>query len=269
MNNYNGYIVSFDNVPAGIFNGKKHGIFNSNMVNSVRASITVIENEENVKGFRLSPMVRFKTDERGKLLANGFLYDLVGSEYQIVNDKNKSYHKCFIQLENVYQTWIKNSDKTMADLITSTPNEFALHIPNSCRYFTTASQMPLSRSGMHILYAKDKQSFDLLYCFINSSFCYWHWRLFDGGINYPLNLLLSMPIKYSEDKFWTEMTAEMTVAEKKYIVKKLNAGAEQENIKFPPQEYRNRINVKVFKLLDITDNANILQIIHANNVFGG
>lgn len=30
MNNYNGFIVSFDNVPGNIFCGRKHGIFNTN-----------------------------------------------------------------------------------------------------------------------------------------------------------------------------------------------------------------------------------------------
>ena len=42
LNNYNGFIVSFDNVPGNIF-GNKKGIFNSNKANSVRASITVVE----------------------------------------------------------------------------------------------------------------------------------------------------------------------------------------------------------------------------------
>ena len=45
LNNYNGFIVSFDNVPGSIFSGKKHGIFNSNNTNSVRAAITVVENK--------------------------------------------------------------------------------------------------------------------------------------------------------------------------------------------------------------------------------
>jgi predicted RNA methylase len=269
MNNYNGYIVSFDNVPGNIFNGKKHGIFNSNTSNSVRASITVVENLPCTKGFRLSPMIRFKTDERDKLLTNGFLYDLVGNDYQIVGNKQKSYSKCFKSLESIYKTWTQTSDIIIADLITTTPNEFALYIPNSCRYFTTASKTKLSRSGMHILYAKDKTAFNLLYCFINSSFCYWHWRLFDGGINYALNLLLSMPIKYSNDKFFETIASEMISIEKKYIVKKLNAGVEQENIKFPPEEYRAKINAKIFGLLGINDNVNILDIIHSNNVFGG
>lgn len=46
MNDFNGFIVSFDNVPGNIFSGRKHGIFNSNTSNSVRAAITVVENKK-------------------------------------------------------------------------------------------------------------------------------------------------------------------------------------------------------------------------------
>ena len=64
----NGFIVSFDNVPGNIFCGRKHGIFNTNTANSVRASITVLKKDDALKGFKVSPLIRFKNEEREKLL---------------------------------------------------------------------------------------------------------------------------------------------------------------------------------------------------------
>ena len=52
MNQYNGEIYSFDNVPGNIFCGRKHGIFNTNTSNSVRAAITVVR-KDNSNGLNL------------------------------------------------------------------------------------------------------------------------------------------------------------------------------------------------------------------------
>ena len=109
MNKYNGFVVSFDNVPGNIFNGRKHGIFNSNKGNSVRAAITVVENRENVKGFRFSPLIRFKTEERNKMLNNNVLYSLINDRYQIVDSKHKAYYKCHSDLLDILDIWEQKS----------------------------------------------------------------------------------------------------------------------------------------------------------------
>ena len=110
MNNYNGFIVSFDNVPGNIFNGRKHGIFNTNTGNSVRAAITVVENAENIKGFRISPLIRFKTEERNKMLNNDFLLKLINDRYQVVNSHTKAFYKCHKDLLKILDCWETNSD---------------------------------------------------------------------------------------------------------------------------------------------------------------
>ena len=73
MNNYTGYIWSFDNVPGNIFNGRKHGIFNTNNVNSVRAAITV-KTENAPKGFQISPYIRFSSGERASVVSYNYLH---------------------------------------------------------------------------------------------------------------------------------------------------------------------------------------------------
>ena len=59
----------------------------------------------------------------------------------------------------------------------------------------------------------------------------------------------------------------MREVEKDCIVKKLNAGKEQENIKFPIS-YREEINRLFLKVLDCKEDNSILRIIHQNSMFG-
>ncbi|MCL2861914.1 MAG: N-6 DNA methylase [Firmicutes bacterium] len=270
LNDYSGFVVSFDNVPANIFNGRKHGIFNSNTANSVRAAITVIDNTGE-KGFRTSHLIRFKTEERENLFKNGTLECFVSSKKQVVTEENQSYVKCHKELENAFIAWKEKSNKTLKDLLSNKPNNYPLYVPNTCRYFTTAAIAPLSRAGGIILYAKDEECYDLLYCMINSSFAYWHWRLYDGGITYPIGLLEELPIfdnlLTNEDKeFFREMRKEMSALEKLYIVTKLNAGVHQENIKFPP-DFREKLNTRFFEILKIKESHTLLELVHSNAVF--
>jgi len=95
MNNYNGFICSFDNVPGSIFKGKKHGIFNSNSANSVRAAITVIENKPNLYGFKTTHLIRFKNTERERILKPNIIKSFLSEKRQTVNKENKMYAKCY------------------------------------------------------------------------------------------------------------------------------------------------------------------------------
>lgn len=274
MNEYNGFIVSFDNVPGNIFCGRKHGIFNTNTSNSVRAAITVVKNNNNQKGFRLTPLIRFKNEERKKLLVCEVLEEFLSNKYQLVDKNNTSFSKCHKELQDIYETWMQKSDKTVKDILVANKNKFSIYMPNTCRYFTTASSKELKRTGMMTLFAKDESMFNFLYCLINSSFAYWWWRIFDGGITYPIGLLNKLPIfdnlLTEDDKsFFANIVSQMVNIEKDCIVTKLNAGTVQENIKFP-SEYRNKINQRLLKILGFTNiNFSIFDVVHKNSVFGG
>jgi predicted RNA methylase len=268
LNDYSGFIVAFDNVPGNIFNGKKHGVFNTNTANSVRAAITVIENTGKEKGFRVSPLIRFKTEEREKLLDNGCLSEMVGKKRQLVSLQEPAYLKCHKELEDVYYLWKSKSGKTLGDLLSPAKNKYRLYVPNTCRYFTTASVSKLKRTGVIILYAKDEKSYNFLYCILNSSLAYWHWRIFDGGITYPVGLLNNIPVfdelfSADDQKYFEKMRKKMSKLERKYVVKKLNAGEKQENIKFPPA-FREEINARFFQILDCKKDPAALQLVHSN-----
>ncbi|MBQ9939961.1 MAG: N-6 DNA methylase [Clostridia bacterium] len=273
LNNYSGFIVSFDNVPGNIFRGRKHGIFNTNTSNSVRAAITVVKNDGSEKGFRLTPLLRFRTDERTALLKCKTLESFISDKLQIVDNKNPAYSKCHKELQNLYDCWLKASDnKIVKDILSSEKTDYILYVPNTCRYFTTASVRRLNRTGVMTLFAKDKATFEFLYCLINSSFAYWWWRIFDGGITYQIGLLNKMPVFFdalSDDdkKFFSDTFAEMIAIEEECIVTKLNAGTEQENIKFPCH-YREILNQRFLKILSCNQDYKLLDLLHQNNVFG-
>ncbi len=266
-----GFIVAFDNVPGNIFCGRKHGIFNTNTANSVRASITVFHQDKSMKGFRVSPLIRFKNEERERLLKTDVLEKTIPDYYQIVDKNNESFKKIDASLTEIFDSWTCKSKFLLKDLLSKNENEFLIDTPNTCRYFTTASSKKLSRTGSITVFAKDKKSFNLIYCLINSSFAYWWWRIYDGGITYPVGLFNNLPIPLNlltddDDKFFEKITDEMTRNESKFIVTKLNAGVAQENIKFP-ENYREMINNRLLSILGFDKESSIFKNVHANKFF--
>ena len=266
----NGFIVSFDNVPGNIFWGRKHGIFNTNTSNSVRASITVV-NKSDKKGIKVSPLIRFKNAERSKLLLPNVLENILPNNYQLVDTNNTTFKKIDKNLINVFEKWNKDSFFTVKDLIEKEQSNYIIDIPNTCRYYTTASHRKLNRSGAITINIKNEDTFNFLYCFINSSFAYWWWRIYDGGITYPIGLFNKLPVPYNllnnEDKRFFSITCkEMIGNESKYIIKKFNAGTKQENIKFPT-EYRKKINKKILDILEIEYVDDMFEMIHSNQFF--
>ena len=266
MSSHEGFVVSFDNVPGTIFCGRKHGIFNSNTGNSVRAAITVVENEGTAKGFRFSPLIRFKAAERERLLKCNVLESFVGTKHQVVDHTHTMFAKCDRRLEDVFNAWL-NASETHLEKYLCAVGKHKMFVPNSCRYFTVAASRSLSRKGQMSLCFSDEDVFWYTFCMVNSSFAYWHWRLYDGGITYPKGLLLQMPMFVNrlntDDKIFLKSIAkEMIACSDKYIITKNNVGA-QENIKYP-HKYRNAINQRLLNAIGINKDAKIFDIVHSN-----
>src|SRR5574344_1295948 len=263
-----GSIISFDNVPGNIFCGRKHGIFNSNNANSVRAAITIFRRDSKAKGFRISPLIRFKNEQRAELLQCELLEKTLSSEYQVVTEKNREFKKIHASLFGVYNDWVNKSDYKIKDFIEKTESNYFIDIPNTCRYFTTGSSRKLKRTGSISINIKDTKVFNFLYCFINSSFTYWWWRIFDGGITYTASLFNNMPVPInllneSDFRFFSDMASKMISEEGNYIVTKMNAGVAQENIKFPVK-YRLQINERLLKILGHNPDDHIFDCVHEN-----
>ncbi len=266
-----GFIVSFDNVPGNIFCGRKHGIFNTNTANSVRAAITILTKDSEKKGFRVSPLIRFKNEERHRLLDCNTLEKTLPPHYQVVDESNTMFKKINVELVDIYENWCNGSKYKLKDFLAKDEAKYSIIMPNTCRYFTVASVKKLNRTGAITLYVDDLDKFNFLYCFINSSFTYWWWRIYDGGITYPISLLNEMPIPYnlldkSDKEFFSTMAKRLIDREESCKVTKVNAGNAQENIKFP-QDYRNQINDRILKIIQCTVSHDIFNQIHANKFF--
>lgn len=247
----NGDIYSFDNVPGTLFNGRKQGVFNTNTANGVRASILTFNNSE-TKGFRLTHLIRFRTDERDNVININYVKEQLGTKKQDL----KRPLKCFKELE----FFVENieSELKISSLLAEEPTDYCVHVNSSARYFIVGSSKQLSRNGTMDLYAKDEESFYKLYALLNSSYAYLWWRMLDGGILIPKSLLLDIPLP-SNDYLKEDVVAyckDLIKNEKKYLVYKKNAGVMQESIKFP--EYcREKLNEMMF--------GNIpFELIHSN-----
>ena len=266
LNKYSGEIFSFDNVPGNIFCGRKHGVFNTNTSNSVRAAITIVR-KNNSDGFRLTPLIRFKSIERKNLLQCKTLENFLSPVRQKITTEKTMYYKCFKELQSLYDCIIEKSEKhTFSELISKDGN-YILSMPNTCRYYTTAFFGIMNRNGQTTLHFDDEKKVNFAYCLINSSFAYWHWRLYDGGITYPVSLLLKMPIFYNylsenDHKFFKDIVDEMSRKAKEYIIRKNNVGI-QENIKYPRQ-YRDIINQRFLKILNLKVENSTIDLIHSN-----
>lgn len=108
--NGNGFIVNFDNVPGNIFNGRKHGTFNTNTANSVRASITVFKKHDTLKGFKISPLIRFKNSERNRILDANLLTNLLPENRQIISKTNKKFKKVSKELLPIFDKYLEKSN---------------------------------------------------------------------------------------------------------------------------------------------------------------
>lgn len=266
LSQYSGEIYSFDNVPGNIFCGRKHGIFNTNTSNSVRAAITVLR-KNNSDGFRLTPLIRFKSIERKELLQRKRLETFLSPKRQKISQTSPAFYKCFKELQSLYDRLMEKSEcHTLSELI-SKDGKYTLSTASTCRYFTSAFSGLMNRNGLIVLQFSDKKKFNFAYCLINSSFAYWHWRLYDGGITYPVSLLLKTPVVYdslTEDdhEFFKKMTQEMSAKASEFIIKKNNVGV-QENIKYP-REYRDKINQRFLKILNLNVDNSTIDLIHSN-----
>lgn len=252
-----GSIFAFDNVPANIFKGKKFGIFNSNEANSTRAAITIIDPAR--KGFQVAPFIRFRSSDRNIVLNNDFLNALLPDNSQANGDT--VLYRIEKGTEDMVEKWLSNK-KTLNSLLSSSATPYKMNVPNTCRYFTTGTKKTLSRAGKMTLYFKDEESFYLGYAFINSSLCYYWHRMCNGGITYPITLLKSMPIFGAVTDNLKAFCDKMISEEEQHIVLKKNAGAFQENIKFP-MDYHKMLNGLLLSQINTTPGT--LLRVHANS----
>lgn len=219
-------IYCFDNVPGNVFEGVKFGSTNSNKVNSTRAGVIVARKDDKAKKqFRITPLLRWRSTERGELLnqADSFLtvFEPNKEDFPKIDKESSAFYKAR-----------KAMPRTLATYVSTHPTEFVLYLGTTPRYFISAVQTPLERSSMRKVFFHTEMERDYFYLLMNTSYLYWWWRVNDGGMTLSEKTLMSLPV----DKpvpLRAELLESLRNSEKVNVVYKKNGGIDSQNIKHP------------------------------------
>lgn len=231
-----GTIYAYDNVPACVFNGRKHGVFNTNHVNSTRAAIIEAESELAGIGYTVSPLIRWRAAERGRLFDAS---RAAVAESRNAQSGDSPWRKLPDSLVPLFDSL--SSSATIGDIV-SPDGKFSLTVPASIRYYVTASFRNLSRSSKHVLHFDTEDAANAAYIALNSNLAYAFWRAYDGGITITSSLLSKIPVPVIDasgdfidseiGKKIGERTEKLRAMEDSCVIVKMNAGKPNENIKF-------------------------------------
>lgn len=212
-------VYAFDNIPGNVFYGVKFGSTNSNTANSMRAAITVANQQG--RGHQITSLLRWRSSERAELLKNA---DKFLSNPELTEE---FFPKVSSSLIALYKK--TTSLPRLESLISTRRTQHVLYVPAAPRYFISALKTSVSRASMKTLYFHSKAEMDLAYLILNSSFMYWWWRVRDGGMTLSLETICSLPLpEFQAD---TRLIGLLEKSEKENIVYKKNAGAMHENVK--------------------------------------
>ena len=265
MNNYNGFILPFDNVPSGVFNANIEKENTNNKI-SVRACLIITENNDNVKGYKVSGIIRFNASERDNIMSVKTLNKFIPTKYQVVDKyNNRYYRKCFDKLEIVYNDYTKNAVPLIRLVEFNNTEDRCIYMVNTCRYYTVATKYKPKRDGKIPIAVSMEWEYPI-YAVLNSSFAYWWWRMYDGNITYPMYLLKKLPIPKSllNNEELNAVVEEMISKEKDFLSYVKNKNKVQETVKFDTC-YRNMLDNIILKSIGSIYDYNVFELIHTNN----
>lgn len=245
-------IFCFDNVPDSIFRGVKFGSKNSNKVNSTRAGVIVARQGSANSVFRITPLLRWRTHERNKLLAS------IDHYLVRIQPRDDIFPKVQKDLLPFYKL-VKRQQKTLAHLLSSRPTPYKLVVPSTPRYFISALKRPVMRSSFKTLYFYNDRDRDTAYLLLNSSYMYWWWRVNDGGMTISERTLHTLPV-FDNMTVDERLLRKLERSETTNIVVKKNAGRNNENVKHDPSLVK-KINMALTPRF-----ASTLERVHNNSV---
>ena len=219
-------VYCFDNVPDNIFKGFKYGSPNTNKANSTRASI-IVASRDGTQGLRrrITPMLRWRASERNQLFTSApdFL-----TENELSPRKFPKVSQALSPLYDEAKLWLP-----LESIVSRSETQYCLRVPSTPRYFISAVKIPLNRSSMKTLFFDSIDEMNMAYLVLNSSLAYWWWRVNDGGMTLSESTLMSTPIP-PEMEISATLLEMLETSETKNLVKKLNSGKFNENVKHPP-----------------------------------
>lgn len=253
LNNFGDISVyCFDNVPDNIFRGIKFGSKNTNTANSTRAGIIVAKQNHSKRVFRITPMLRWRVNERQQLL------DSVDNYLAEIAPREDIFPKLQKELLPLYAL-AQKQEKMLAHLVSRGPTPYKLIVPSTPRYFISALKTSVERSSFKTLYFHSEKEMNVAYLLLNSSYMYWWWRVHDGGMTISERTLLTLPV-LDEVPINKNLLLKIEESEKTNRVIKRNAGKDNENVKHDPQLVK-EINRCLFPRF-----AKELETLHNNSV---
>ena len=222
-------IEAYGCVPGYMFDQGKIGSNSSTSITQRVAIITAVTGEAKTPILTSTRFIRWGSKERD------ILFDDL-QKTRIPNQLSVDYDFPMIGEENAKKVLLKTkaSNRTLSDIICSN-NRLKVFVPKAVRYFCTAARNDLHRS-QHELNFLDITSRNMAQILINSSFFYWHWRIYGNGFQVSKLDLQRLPIPCVEtqEKYQKEinsMANRLHRKRKSLAVKKSNKGI-IENIKY-------------------------------------
>jgi hypothetical protein len=222
-------IEAYGCVPGYMFDQGKIGSNSNTSITQRVAIITAVTGESRTPNLTSTRFIRWGSKERDMLFD-----DL--QKTQIPNQLSADSEFPMIGEENAKKVLLKTkaTNRTLSDILSSN-NRLKLFVPKAVRYFCTAARNDLHRSQIELNFL-DISSRNMAQILINSSFFYWHWRIYGNGFQVSNRDLLRLPIpsvKAQENyhKEINSMANRLHRRRKSLAVKKSNKGM-IENIKY-------------------------------------
>lgn len=218
-----GQVFVFDNVPDTLFRGFKFGSTNTSNTNFVRAAITVCPPEK--EGWEITPILRWRASSRSAM----FKY-----APKFLNGRRLGPHGEWVKLSAEFDdVWamLREVRLSLGDVRSKGPTPYHLTVATTPRYYISAAYRDLARASKSTLFFESADIRDRAAMVLNSSLPYLWWRALDGGVTLPQRVLNSIPLP--DVSLDTPLVAELKKSENSSVVRKLNAGKYNENVKRP------------------------------------
>jgi hypothetical protein len=222
-------IEAYGCVPGYMFDQGKIGSNSSTSITQRVAIITAVTGEAKTPILTSTRFIRWGSKERN------ILFDDL-QKTRIPNQLCADYDFPMIGEENAKKVLFrtKASNRKLSDILCSN-NRLKLYVPKAVRYFCTAARNDLHRSQIELNFL-DISSRNMAQILINSSFFYWHWRIFGNGFQVSNRDLQRLPVPSVEtqemyQKEINSMGNRLHRKRKSLAVKKSNKGM-IENIKY-------------------------------------
>ena len=184
-------IEAYGCVPGYMFDQGKIGSNSSTSITQRVAIITAITGEGKTPSLTSTRFIRWGSKERDILFENlekTLIPKQIHSNSELPMLCDETAKEVLLQ--------IMKTNRNMAGILGSN-NRLKLFVPKAVRYFCTAARNDMDRSQIKLIFS-DIASRNMAQVLLNSSFFYWHWRIFGNGFQVSNRDLHRLPVPSEE-----------------------------------------------------------------------